>query len=50
MIKVNTKELQNKLDNFVRGFQTHVVKRRIPYASYEIGGLNMVYLEHFFNS
>ena len=49
-VKVNAKELQNKLDNFVWGFKRHVVKKRILYASYKVGGLNMVNLEHFFNS
>ena len=50
IVKVNTKESQNKLDYFTLGFKRHVVKKRIPYASYKVGGLNMANLEHFFNS
>ena len=37
-------------DNFVWGFKGHVFKRRILYAAYKVGGLDMVNLEHYFNS
>ena len=49
MAQINTEEVQNKLDNFVRGFKWHVVKKRILYVSYKVPGLYMVNLD-FFNS
>ena len=49
-VKVETKDLQNKLHNFVWGSKSHVLKKKILYASHKVDGLNMVNLEHFFNS
>ena len=46
-VTVNTKELQNKLDNFVWGLKKTCCPKRILHASYKVGGLNMVNLEYF---